>query len=547
MEGKKGLRFSATILLLSLLLTFITIFYLRSIPLSAQSQYSVHLPAVVQQADFNSFYVSTSGDNSDGLTWETAWNEMDQINWPQIQSGDHIFVDGGSTSMTYATPLIPEASGAEERPIVVMLSGEAGRDGQAIIFGGNDVLLPECGQLTWDDSKHAIAGAAGIHLINEIEHVTIDGRKRGGFQIHGWSETGVKFYPDKIGNGFDVNPQHITLKNMEIYNNGGIERKDDGSVQDLFFPLHSGAGIKLAGMDHIFQYLEIHDNAGDAIQSSFTNPTGGVYNNLDNLTILDSWFYNQRAHSGTDNSPAGEMCGLASQNGCDELGAPQMSIDYHYYPAEYPNRSEMFNWCTHPDGIQIFSSNDFNTLNIERTIIGPNFMNGMVLGDNGDANHTAWVNNLSLQDVVITRFTHNALGMKNPDNRAGKNWNINNVTIYGHYSSTNKDSLTIDSKASGPDHTISNSVMVFGRTKFLGGNVAFENNCEYRMYSGSIGGNEINPRFGLTRDQDFFENDIDADFAQIFVEDYTVYEPTCAQVGSNFGSVSKLLSNFNQE
>ncbi|MEM9774545.1 MAG: hypothetical protein AAF902_08200 [Chloroflexota bacterium] len=513
----------------------------------AQTESVIYMPLIRNDANFNSFYVSKNGDNSDGQTWKTAWNEMDQIDWGILNPGDHVFVDGGAYSMTYRTPIIPQKNGHPGKPIVVQLSAEVGRDGRAILFGGNSIPLPECGQKVWDDSEHIEAGLAGIHLINEIKHIKIDGRKRGGIQVHGWREFGIKFYPDTIDNGLDDNPSYITLQYLEIYNNGGVGQKNDGVVQDLYYPLSSGAGVKLAGSHHLLQYLEVHDNAGDAVQSAFTNPSGGVFNNMDNLTILDSWFYNQRPHSGIDNSPPGEVCGVASQSGCDELGAPSMSIDYLYYPQEYPNRKEMFNWCTHPDGVQIFSSNDFNNMTVKRTFIGPNFMNGMILGDDVDANHTAWVNNLTLEDVVITRFTHNAVGMNGPEGQAGESWDFDRVTIYGHYSSTNKDTVTLDSDALITEHSISNSVMVFGRTKFLDGNIAFDNNCEHRLYSGSISGREIDPRFGLIRNQDLFEDSLNRDFATVFVENYSVNEPACAQTGSSVTSISDLLERFNQE
>ena len=58
------------------------------------------------------------------------------------------------------------------------------------------------------------------------------------------------------------------------------------------------------------------------------DPENGVFNNMDQFTLTDSWLYNQRAHSGTDNSPLGEVCSLESTLGCDELGAPNMALDF---------------------------------------------------------------------------------------------------------------------------------------------------------------------------------------------------------------------------
>jgi len=54
-----------------------------------------------------SYYVSKNGNNSDGLSWTSSWNEMNQINWANINPGDTIWLAGG----TYTTSLSPRASG----------------------------------------------------------------------------------------------------------------------------------------------------------------------------------------------------------------------------------------------------------------------------------------------------------------------------------------------------------------------------------------------------------------------------------------------------
>ena len=513
---------------------------------AVQTETTAFLPFITVPQARPPFYVSKSGNNNTGRSWAGAWNDFDQIDWSIIEPGDRIEVDGGAVSMTYTAGIRPKVSGTEEKPILIQLSSAAGRNGQVILFGGNQIPLPECGQKTWDESQYLTSGIAGIHLENGISNIHIDGRKRGGIVIHGWHQHGVKFYPDKIDNGRDDNPRNITLSYMEIYNNGGIERKNDGTTQDLYYPLNSGAGIKLAGSGHEFRFLEVHDNAADAIQSAFTSPADGVFNNMDNLTVTDSWFYNQRPHSGQDNSPASQICTPRDRTGCDELGAPHMANDYHDYPAEPANRRESFNWCTHSDGIQIFSSNDFNTLRIDRTIIGPNFMNALILGDQNNENETAWVNNLTLRDVVLTRYMHNALGMNTPPESAGRNWVLSNVTMYGHFSNTKKDTLSIDSNIEGTDHRIINSIMVHGRTEFPPTNVALINNCEFGLYSGSVGGADIDPQFKHVMAGDIFEEDLSVDFATVFLDDYTAQAPFCQPLGSKIHSVAELLANFSQ-
>ena len=212
-----------------------------------------------------------------------------------------------------------------------------------MLFGGNSIPLPECGQLEWDESEHVAAGNYGIELKFGVSNLIIDGTKRGGFIIHGWRVGGILFDPDRIDNGIDDNTKNITLRFMEIYNNGEVRKvrdlppnvEEDLTYPELYFPFHGSPGIKLSGSGHRFEHLEIHDNAADAIQSNFTNPSNGVFNNMDDIEINHAWFYNQRAHSGIDYGPAEDVCTLADQSGCDELGAPSKSKEYLQYPASF--------------------------------------------------------------------------------------------------------------------------------------------------------------------------------------------------------------------
>src|SRR5437762_3080102 len=57
------------------------------------------------------YYVSKNGNNADGRSWATAWNELNQINWGVVQPGDSILLDGGSSQMTYTTSLTVGKSG----------------------------------------------------------------------------------------------------------------------------------------------------------------------------------------------------------------------------------------------------------------------------------------------------------------------------------------------------------------------------------------------------------------------------------------------------
>ncbi len=84
----------------------------------------------------DAWYVSTAGDNTDGKSWATAWNELDQIDWAGLAPGDRIEVEGG----TYTTRLEPDAGGTASGRITLERSTEAGHDGKVTFdFTGTSV------------------------------------------------------------------------------------------------------------------------------------------------------------------------------------------------------------------------------------------------------------------------------------------------------------------------------------------------------------------------------------------------------------------------
>jgi hypothetical protein len=79
------------------------------------------------------YYVSTTGNNADGKSWNTAWNGLNQINWSVIQPGDTIYISGGTTSKTYTGTLkVP----AGTTGITITKGVDSGHNGEVIFDGG---------------------------------------------------------------------------------------------------------------------------------------------------------------------------------------------------------------------------------------------------------------------------------------------------------------------------------------------------------------------------------------------------------------------------
>ena len=84
----------------------------------------------------STYYVSKQGNNSNGLSWTTAWNELNQINWSTVKPGDTIEIDGSSTSVTYSTSLSIGSSGTGGSPITISKSQSTGHIGTPLTTGG---------------------------------------------------------------------------------------------------------------------------------------------------------------------------------------------------------------------------------------------------------------------------------------------------------------------------------------------------------------------------------------------------------------------------
>jgi hypothetical protein len=312
------------------------------------------------------FYVSRNGNNSDGLSWATAWNELDQIDWEQIQAGAIINIDGGSAEMTYETELHIGSSGSAEAPIRIQVSNEEGHSGQVVFFGGRQDDLPYCGQSDYTDLPEEQMREYAIRT-NDYDYIEIDGRRWRGIVIRGYGSSGLRIDPDSYS---------ITVQNLEIYNNGEAIEDDDGWRSN-------SAGVRLGGENVTLRRMLIHDNGQDAIQSLNGD------NQIHNFRLEQSWLYNERRH---------------------------------------PSSGQSFNYCTHTDGIQIYDGGVVSGIEIHESIIGPGFTQnilfGQTLNDNGS---WADVQDVVFQDVVFSKAADNNV-ISYRDSHPS-NWYLDHVTL----------------------------------------------------------------------------------------------------------------------
>lgn len=180
------------------------------------------------------WYISPTGNNSDGRSWQTAWNELNRINWAVVQPGNTINIGPG----TYRTSLIVGKSGIAGAPIRVK-----GSDG-AVIDGG--LTFWPCGATTRSpySSQHP-AGTRGYGIdIRGQQYIDVQGP----FEIKNHNSAGVT-----LGSG-----QHIRLANLHVHHNTYAVTPD-------------GPGINVSGTDITIERVDIHDNGQDALQGPNVN------------------------------------------------------------------------------------------------------------------------------------------------------------------------------------------------------------------------------------------------------------------------------------
>ena len=201
------------------------------------------------------WYVSKNGSNANGESWSTAWNELSQINWSAINSGDTVYLDGGTDGMSYGA-INTGSGGTAENRITIARSTENGHDGK-VTFTGAIINHP---YITIDGiakDKLEVFGAGGYTFRVqgnstgfELKNIYLWGNSSGSF--------GVFIY---------VTAGSLTLRNVEIsgqsaredqikfYSNSDLLIEDsefhgwhsiDGSHSDFLEGCNSGASPSCA-------------------------------------------------------------------------------------------------------------------------------------------------------------------------------------------------------------------------------------------------------------------------------------------------------------
>ncbi|MBI5534018.1 MAG: hypothetical protein HY898_14955 [Deltaproteobacteria bacterium] len=398
------------------------------------------------------FYVSKNGSNADGLSWATAWNEMDQIQWAKVSPGDVILIDGGDSEMVYTTPMKVGADGSQGSPITVRLASDAGRNGKAVIFGGM-TELPYDDQPTYTGAMPTFDSGidVGAHA-----WIVIDGSKWEGITIHGTGHDGIMLGAHT--SDLTQEATNIVLRNIKIYDIGTPEQITDQTIQDNSYKdLTVGHWHAKANATGIF----------------FSYQPGASHVTLERLIIANT------SDEGIGEGP------------CRDLVIRQCWLDNGRLGAD----GKIFNYHNHPDGIQQYNwGGDQGPWLIEDTIIGPRFMQGLFPGvDSSHVNDVVVRNVLLLENVSSNTLLN-----------AGSNWTFDHVTSfmsgkYDEYGSWNNFQLY-----GNTGMTFTDSIFV-GKGLRASSPVSFTGNVYWKTDNSGLAG--FDPSLNIEADPQFVNAD----------------------------------------
>lgn len=233
------------------------------------------------------WYASTVAQGSaNGTNWANAW-AYTAVSWASIQPGDTLYLDGGSTSLSYGNGFTVGKSGTDDtNRITVMIGQDAGHNGTAVFSGA--IVFSNRNYVTIDGG---VGGAIHLQAANitaqtttspVIRYLKLDGGSidaRYGF--HGL------FQHLFIDNGSGDNALTFSARNDK----GGpneVHAYDDIIVEDSHIVLCANATENGTGADGIqgAPGLTVRNNL---IETKTSGCTVGT-NHMDFVQVQAYWF-----------------------------------------------------------------------------------------------------------------------------------------------------------------------------------------------------------------------------------------------------------------
>lgn len=169
-------------------------------------------------------FVSPAGNGSDGSSWANAVQDPAKIDWTKVSAGDHIVLDGGTSSITYVTSVTVPVSN-----IVIRQSQEAGHSGQVILRGA---------------ISRSLASGIGMTITGSNVHV-LAGRRSG------------ILFSRYAAQALSVNGNNNVFRNLEFNEITGYQPYGSGKV----------GGVTFGGSNNQFIACDFRDTTNGAVST----------------------------------------------------------------------------------------------------------------------------------------------------------------------------------------------------------------------------------------------------------------------------------------
>jgi len=124
----------------------------------------VILFAFVLASQAASWYVdSANTGTTNGTSWATAWDELNDVQWGSVSAGDTLYLSGGTTSQAYRTTLTIAAAGTMANPINIRIGQEAGHNGLVVMSNSIYISSINYSNILIDGGKSPTFSTNGIN------------------------------------------------------------------------------------------------------------------------------------------------------------------------------------------------------------------------------------------------------------------------------------------------------------------------------------------------------------------------------------------------
>lgn len=181
------------------------------------------------------WYVNnTASGSNNGTSWANAWTSFSAINWASISAGDFVYISGGTDSLVYNAPLMPNCSGTSAKWITIAAGRYApspsGHSGRVIIDGNNyNEVAMVFEEGTGSNPNYIIFKGFETRKVAHGFYSNLDAFRRGvkidSCMIYDFYSAGVRIETGEVGY---QNLDSLFIENCRIISPNYISGESDG-------------------------------------------------------------------------------------------------------------------------------------------------------------------------------------------------------------------------------------------------------------------------------------------------------------------------------